>query len=134
VEKNRGGGSCKLYGWGRNDKAQLSFDPSETSIAQPREIVAHSGDVGIKDACCGSESISILDHNNDILSCGWNEHGNLAVGHSSDVHNFCKVSGARICAPFHDDGKENGKVLLASGGAHLLTTIVSNHHDHLKYL
>jgi alpha-tubulin suppressor-like RCC1 family protein/cation transport regulator ChaC len=130
VETSSGDGIRKLYGWGRNDKGQLSFDRKETSIVQPREIVVNSENVGIKDACCGSESLSVLDHNNDILSCGWNEHGNLAVGHSSDIHNFSKVSGARLCTPFHGDIKENGRVLLASGGAHLLTTIVSNH-NHL---
>ena len=81
--------------------------------------------VGLKGACCGSESISILDVQNNLMSCGWNEHGNLGIGHSADVSEFTKIVGANILSPYNDGSNmENDEILIASGGAHFLATKV----------
>jgi len=124
--ENDGDSELQLFGWGRNDKSQCALANNRKMISTPQQIEGHIAEHGIKEAFCGAESISVLDGNNNIVSCGWNEHGNLAVGHSTDVNNFTEVKGARICSPFHSGSKEDGKVLVASGGGHLLTAIVSN--------
>jgi len=126
-EGDMGGGSeLQLFGWGRNDKSQLASVNIQKTITTPQQLKGHIAEHGIKEACCGAESISVLDGRNDIVSSGWNEHGNLAVGHSTDVNDFTKIKGARICSPFHSTYKEDGSVLLASGGGHFLATIVSS--------
>ena len=124
VEADTGASGSKLYGWGRNDKSQLGFDSEESTIPAPRQLQGDIVEKGVKAACCGAESISVLDSQNDISSCGWNEHGNLGIGHAKDVSEFNRVSGARICSPHHADSKNTGTILMASGGAHFLATIV----------
>jgi alpha-tubulin suppressor-like RCC1 family protein len=116
----------QLFGWGRNDKSQCSLVNNCKMISTPQQIKGHIAEHGFKKAYCSAESISVLDSNNDIVSCGWNEHGNLGVGHSTDVNDFTMVKGARICSQFHSDSREVGKVLVACGGGHFFTTIVSN--------
>jgi len=125
-EGDMGGDSeLQLFGWGRNDKSQLASVNIQNTISTPQQLKGHIAEHGIKEACCGAESISVLDGRNDIVSSGWNEHGNLAVGHSTDVKDFTKIKGARICSPFHSTYKEDGSVLMASGGGHFFATIVS---------
>ena len=111
-----------LYGWGRNDKMQLStHDDEEQTVGIPR-IIKHISGYTLKGACCGSESVSILDEQNELVSCGWNEHGNLGIGHSTDASDFTVVKGAIICNPAVK--KDDAKLLMASGGAHFLVTSV----------
>jgi alpha-tubulin suppressor-like RCC1 family protein/cation transport regulator ChaC len=124
--ENDGEREMQLFGWGRNDKSQCSLVNNCKMISTPQQIKGHIAEHGFKKAYCSAESISVLDGNNDIVSCGWNEHGNLGVGHSTDVNDFTMVKGARICSQFHSDSREGGKVLVACGGGHFFTTIVSN--------
>jgi alpha-tubulin suppressor-like RCC1 family protein len=114
-----------LYGWGRNDKSQIAFNGKQEPIINSPRPVGHCLNVGLKGACCGSESISILDVQNNLMSCGWNEHGNLGIGHSADVSEFTKIVGANILSPYNDGSNmENDEILIASGGAHFLATKV----------
>ncbi len=109
-----------LYGWGRNDKSQLAFDgEKDPSIKCPRLLRQD-----LKEACCGSESITIIDSQNRVMSCGWNEHGNLGVGHSEDVGGFTKTKGAILCPQKDDRNRKQDVILMASGGAHLLAARV----------
>jgi len=175
--------STSLYGFGRNDKGQLGIgsEGSEhtkanaakktTLISSPTKIIPigkstcdgvdnHDVNFVIKHFSCGAESTSIVDHKDRIISCGWNEHGNLgcgvinvvndANGAATEVeihecrHTFTPATGADICSPQfqrgqsnHDDNNDDDgnvgvdtttmmgrRIILASGGAHLIATIV----------
>jgi len=119
-----------LYGWGRNDKGQLGKKFDGRFVATPRviDLPFHNDgiqSVSIQSACCGSESSHLLDTNGRIWSCGWNEHGNLGVGHHKEhgcVNEECcwkwkAVTGTRIVSPPPSARKE---ILFAAGGAHLI--------------
>lgn len=176
--------STSLYGFGRNDKGQLGLgnegsdhtkataaNTKTTLISSPTKINPigkdtydgvdnHDANFVIKHFSCGAESTSIVDHKDRIISCGWNEHGNLACGvknvandangAATDIeihecrHTFTSTKGADICSPqlqrvrsnhndnIDDDGHVDvdtttmmeRRIILASGGAHLIATIV----------
>ena len=101
-----------LYGWGRNDKGQFGIGSVQGHVSIPRllEPIVNSEIDGsailIQAACCGAESSHVLDAKGNVYSTGWNEHGNLAVGHvgSNDVDGeylvkWTVVSGANVVAP-----------------------------------
>jgi len=123
-----------LYGWGRNDKGQLGSMPGELQsyISIPRVLNSESSPV--QAACCGSESSHVVDLEGKILSTGWNEHGNLGIGHydqqnddktSESSSTWMATTGTRVVAPpsTNSKGEEKMKILLAAGGAHLITTM-----------
>lgn len=121
-------GNLEIFGWGRNDKHQLTLKGTTGTtgcISTPYCIEDDFIKDGIKAAFCGPEFVTILNGRNEIISCGWNEHGNLGVGHSSDVSEPTVTTGARICSHFHLDQREVGKVLLATGGGHTIATITN---------
>jgi alpha-tubulin suppressor-like RCC1 family protein len=92
-----------------------------------RAHIGDGGTISIQAACCGAESSHILDVNGKVYSTGWNEHGNLAVGHvGNDVggeHSvtWMAASGAGVVAP--PPTEATGK-LIAAGGAHLIAMAV----------
>jgi alpha-tubulin suppressor-like RCC1 family protein len=139
--------SIKLYGWGRNDKGQLgqvgtnSETKHETHVLVPRVLKppllntesspSCNGEDknSICDACCGAESSHVIDSYGNIYSTGWNEHGNLAIGHHSgdgrgmeDDHvvNWTATTRADLLAPSAPSRLEMRRTMFAAGGAHLI--------------
>jgi alpha-tubulin suppressor-like RCC1 family protein len=115
-------GKMIMFGWGRNDKYQLGITPNQ-HIFIPQAIPFGTDDNAIKSVCCGAESSHILDELGNILSTGWNEHGNLGIGDDdnaceSDNSQWRRVSGANVVAPPTTD--EKVKKVFAAGGAHLI--------------
>jgi alpha-tubulin suppressor-like RCC1 family protein len=87
------------------------------------------GAILIQAACCGAESSHVLDAKGNVYSTGWNEHGNLAVGHvdSNDVDGeylvkWTVVSGANVVAPPPSTNRK--EKMIAAGGAHLIVMAV----------
>jgi len=123
-----------LYGWGRSDKGQLGFSSSQSNISIPQVL---NGSLKVQAACCGSESSHVVDLEGNILSTGWNEHGNLGIGHqyqdqqnddetSDSSSSWTATSGTGVVAPPSTNSKgetKKTKILLAAGGAHLITTM-----------
>lgn len=122
----------KLYGWGRNDKGQLGTQLKQVHVLVPQVLKMDSDstsscELSILAACCGAESSHILDVNGDIYSTGWDEHGNLGIGHIShdehrdNVFNWTATVGADVVAP---PPTTRGRKIFAAGGAHLITLTV----------
>jgi alpha-tubulin suppressor-like RCC1 family protein len=125
-----------LYGWGRNDKRQLGSMPASSSqsyISIPQVLNSSST---IQAACCGAESSHVVDLEGKIQSTGWNEHGNLGIGHydqqnddaSESSNKWMATTGTRVVAPPSTNSKEEKKtkILLAAGGAHLIAMAVAS--------
>lgn len=56
---------------------------------------------------CSSESTVLVGRDGSVWASGWNEHGNLGLGHTDDRHTWAKV-------PLPPTA------LVAAGGAHVL--------------
>lgn len=113
--------STGVYGWGRNDRGQLGTG-SRVNLSVPTPLFEN---VNVQSIACGSESTMVLNDLGTILGCGWNEHGNLALGNDADSLVLQPVTGARIVSPPLDGADEGGhskekKIIMAKGGAHLL--------------
>ena len=107
----------KVFGWGRNDKGQLGLTGP---ISSPVELFK---DKNLSSIACGSESTMVVEEaTNDILGCGWNEHGNLATRSQNDRQELTKALGAKVVGP---PGLHDGKVIVAVGGAHFFASKVT---------
>lgn len=107
-------GSLVAYGFGRNDKGQLGIGTTEHQFLPVRLF---SG-ITIKSMSCGSESTVVVDESGSVLSCGWNEHGNLGNGSTLDGSILVEVEGSPITVtPEYGSDTE---IQVAAGGAHLL--------------
>lgn len=110
-------GETIAYGWGRNDKGQLG---NGSILCSPRRLFESHR---ISSITCGSESTVVLDRDDALWACGWNEHGNLATGNDKDSLQLTKAVGARIVrAPGYP---ENSVTCIAAGGGHLLAMKVA---------
>jgi alpha-tubulin suppressor-like RCC1 family protein len=111
-----------LYGWGRSDKGQLAC--SDKQVPTPRVLLDEEDMDGITLISCGSESSYAWNAlKQTMLSCGWNEHGNLSLGSKNDkdenVYEFTHVVETRkVVSPMTYSKDRN--LLLAAGGAHVL--------------
>lgn len=106
-----------VLGWGRNDKGQLGVGRVE-SVAKP-QLLFTDHTAGIESLNCGSESTVLIDNENRIWSCGWNEHGNLANESTDDSHQLTLAVGAPITlTPGYPE--ETSRLMIAVGGAHVL--------------
>mmetsp|Transcript_7806 Transcript_7806/g.11314 ORF Transcript_7806/g.11314 Transcript_7806/m.11314 type:complete len:665 (-) Transcript_7806:243-2237(-) len=101
----------RVFGWGRNDRGQLGVGTTESPIFQPRVIHESNQDKNFIQVYCGAESLIAIGSDGSIWSCGWNEHGNLALNHTHDAISLAKVTGAT-------EGKSCTKRCVAMGGAH----------------
>jgi len=117
-----------VYGWGRNDKAQLgTIVDGKVIVDAPQLLHTLIGSKAIHNVCCGGESIMGLNKDGYIYGCGWNEHGNLSTGNANDIQKFTEIEGVhRICTPPPHDGKSMEKnIIMAAGGAHFLVMLSS---------
>jgi len=84
VHKDSNKDGWLIYATGSNSKSQLASEPSESAsheIQAPRD----SQFLGI---ACGSEHVLIhvrIGQASQVWGWGWNEHGNLGLGHTDDV-------------------------------------------------
>jgi hypothetical protein len=111
-----------VWGWGRNDKGQLGL--ADTScVTRPRLLFKDHSVVSLD---CGSESTILVDAEDRIWSCGWNEHGNLADGSTEDAHQLTRAIGASV--PLTPGTPEDtSRLRVAAGGAHVIAMrVVSN--------
>ncbi len=106
-----------VWGWGRNDKGQLGL-PDAKCVTRPTLLFTnHSAAIELLD--CGSESTVLVDAEDRIWSCGWNEHGNLANGSTNDAHQLTRAVGAPV--PLTPGCPEDtSRLRVAAGGAHVL--------------
>jgi len=112
-------GSTAVFGWGRNDKGQLGMGSADNAMAPTRLFSSHS----VQSIACGSECTVVVDDMDQIWSCGWNEHGNLATGDTSDTFLLKKITGTPITTtPGYSD---DTRFSIAAGGAHLLAMRVA---------
>lgn len=79
----------RIYATGSNTKGQLACSPSDTSS---REVIFREGPAA-REIVCGSEHVLVRffpnssdDTKEEVWGWGWNEHGNLGLGHADDVH------------------------------------------------
>lgn len=107
----------KLFGFGRNDKGQLGTG-SDALVGLPIEIFS---DKRMKSVQCGSESTMIIDVEDQLWGCGWNEHGNLGTGDQEDSFTLSKTQGVKLCTP---PGIRGSEIALAVGGAHYIVAAV----------
>lgn len=114
-------GLLEAFGFGRNDKGQLGTGATEHHYVPARLWERHS----LSQVSCGSESSHFVDSNDKIWSCGWNEHGNLALGHFGDTLLPEKVTGAPVSANTAPKSDERLVIKIAAGGGHLLAMCIS---------
>jgi alpha-tubulin suppressor-like RCC1 family protein len=105
------------YGWGRNDRGQLGTGTTESPIFHPQLVHEPAQNNSFIQIFCGSESSIALDEEGVLWSCGWNEHGNLALNHTLDTISFSQVEGLPI-------GRSHSKRFVAMGGAHTIVACI----------
>lgn len=122
----------KVFGWGRNDKGQLGTGElvDLNTVTKPIELFASTSSLydNITMISCGSESTVIVQNNELIYSCGWNEHGNLGTGDTIDSRSLKPVIHPPITIPPlsslsscpKQQQKQHIRLLIAAGGSHLL--------------
>lgn len=111
-----------VLGWGRNDKGQLGT-VSPDNVNNPTRVFSHVS--GIQVVSCGSESTSVVDQDDLIFSCGWNEHGNLGTGNTSDCFKATPATGAPVTYTPRFAFNGVSRLTVAAGGAHLIAMRVS---------
>eukprot|EP00522_Entomoneis_paludosa_P002073 CAMPEP_0172476706 /NCGR_PEP_ID=MMETSP1065-20121228/70515_1 /TAXON_ID=265537 /ORGANISM="Amphiprora paludosa, Strain CCMP125" /LENGTH=663 /DNA_ID=CAMNT_0013234935 /DNA_START=140 /DNA_END=2131 /DNA_ORIENTATION=+ len=107
-----------VFGWGRNDKGQLGLgDEAPDYLELPCKMFQNHSS-SIQQIECGSEFTVIVDSDDSVWGCGWNEHGNLAQNHNSDSSILVKFAGAAVGNP--PGNPETAKLSIAAGGAHIM--------------
>nr|CAD7418969.1 unnamed protein product [Timema poppensis] len=69
--------------WGRNTYGQLGSQESQGSETWKPQFV--QGLKNVKQMCVGSEHNIVILDNGDVMSWGWNEHGNCGTGSLENV-------------------------------------------------
>jgi len=117
VKKEESAGNT-IFGWGRNDKGQLGFKSTEKFVYEPQLLKPNGGDIEVTSVCCGAESSLLVDADEKVYCCGWNEHGNLAFESSDCCFTWRPATGVKVVGP--PTTRLNRKLLAASGGAHTI--------------
>jgi protein ATS1 len=91
----------EIQATGAGDKGQLghssAISESSTSGTRPIQFPFHPNTRRLVDMACGSEHVLVLlaradeqgspvVEEQEVLAWGWNEHGNLGLGHTADAH------------------------------------------------
>lgn len=108
----------QVYGWGRNTFGQLGLGPdAPPRIAAPVRLPLPEGAAPVRHIAAGSEFSLVVGADGGLYVCGWNEHGNLGVGHSDS-----SLVWVRVPVPESVEAlARSGQLLVACGGAHVLT-------------
>ena len=86
---------------------KLAYDPQ--SIHEPSQKLVKNGKVcdspflngslkQVKTLLCGSESCIALDVDSNIITFGWNEHGNCGCGHNLNLYQPIVIGTATFIA------------------------------------
>ena len=85
--------SNKLYVWGRNDYGELGLGDNKSRHWPTRLRFPPEEGTGpfetkttIKSICCGADHSMVLLENNSIYVWGFNEYGQLGLGHYNNIH------------------------------------------------
>lgn len=82
--------SNKLYVWGRNDFGELGLGDNKSKHWPTRLRLPPSGSfetkTTIKSICCGADHSMVLLENNLIYVWGYNEYGQLGLGHFNNIN------------------------------------------------
>ena len=111
-------GSLAFYGWGKNDLKQLpvrSVDENVSYVVDPVPLSPLPEDRTMVEVWCGSEFTIALDDAGCLWSHGWNEHGNLGIGHQNALGEdrvWRPIQSLRLLYPWEG--------FLACGGAHVI--------------
>ena len=119
VVKKEDSNVTTLFGWGRNEKGQLGYKSTEKFVDVPQLLKPNNGDVEVISICCGAESSLLIDADEKIYSCGWNEHGNLGFECSDSCFEWRPATGVKVVAP-PPSSRRRRKHFAASGGAHAI--------------
>lgn len=81
----------ELYSFGRNNYGQLGIGTCSPYdwMMQPVKIESNSA---ILEICCGAEHNLVLNSDGEVWSFGWNEHGQLGLGHNRDEPTPSKIN------------------------------------------
>ena len=93
TEESKSGNRWRVYGTGSNAHGQLGLqNTSDSDNARPAEIKlpGQLEQMDIVEMACGSEHVLILVKHpvtslTEVWGWGWNEHGNLGLGHTNDI-------------------------------------------------
>ncbi|KLO20600.1 RCC1/BLIP-II protein [Schizopora paradoxa] len=83
----------RIYATGSNSKGQLASPPSDAAARD----VTFQEESAAEEVVCGSEHVLVrlkrmdLKSVGEVWSWGWNEHGNLGLGHVEDVHEPTRI-------------------------------------------
>ena len=80
--------TSRVWSWGKGTEGQLGHGVFETSY-NPQRI---EGLIGITMVACGSAH-SMVANPTTLYTFGWNEHGNLADGTTSDRSQPVEIQG-----------------------------------------
>ena len=69
----------KVYGWGRNDSAQLGIGQQQDYVSQPTEVPAFR-DIAVTKIVCGHNYSAAITSSNRLMVAGSMEHGKLGLG------------------------------------------------------
>ena len=82
--------SNKLYVWGKNDYGELGLGDNKSKHWPTRLRFPPSGPfetkTTIKSICCGADHSMVLLENNLIYVWGYNEYGQLGLGHFNNIN------------------------------------------------
>jgi alpha-tubulin suppressor-like RCC1 family protein len=110
-------GAVVVFGWGRNDKGQLGTGNAEP-VLQPTRL--YSTLETVVSVACGSEFTVVVDKNDSLWACGWNEHGNLGTGTAQESSfELGRITGGAPIVKTPGNSKES-RLCVAAGGAHVL--------------
>ncbi|KNC85069.1 hypothetical protein SARC_02730 [Sphaeroforma arctica JP610] len=98
-----------LYTWGPNSYGQLGIKHSDDKFT-PQRVEDYTAD-GITLLTGGGGHTCILKANGTLDVCGWNNRGQLGLGHTRDIDHLQPVCGSDLCAKW---------VSIACGWAHTI--------------
>ena len=90
----------KVYTWGRNNYGQCGTSKfsdfhnitTETVKGDEDDVINTDTSNPYVKCLAGSEHCLVLDNQGNVLSWGWNEHGNLGNGETNNAHTPAKIN------------------------------------------
>ncbi|XP_055640089.1 secretion-regulating guanine nucleotide exchange factor [Toxorhynchites rutilus septentrionalis] len=81
-----------MYCWGANSHGQLGLGFCSEMCAKPQQVECLPFELHTVRTVSGGGGHTLVSTNNgDLFGCGWNNRGQLGLGHTEDVHRFALV-------------------------------------------